>query len=78
MWLRSSAIGAALILVVAAAALFTWGRPRNTYSLPTSDSPEGVGMRAAFESEVVGDVTTGCLTLGSGGALAGWPGLLRP
>ena len=36
-------------------------------------SPEGIGMQAAFAGNVVGDVRTGCLTLGSGGALAVWP-----
>jgi hypothetical protein len=72
-WLRTSAIGAALVFVVAAAALFTWGRPQNAYPLPTSGYPEGVGMQAGFEGKVVGDVRTGCLTLGSGGALAVWP-----
>ena len=70
---RTLAIGAGLILVVAAAALLTWSRPQHTYPLPTSSSPEGIGMQAAFEGNVVGDVRTGCLTLGSGGALAVWP-----
>jgi len=35
-------------------------------------------MQAAFEGNVVGDVRTGCLTLGSGGALAVCPKASTP
>ncbi len=69
MSLRTSAIAAGVVLVVAAAALFVWGRPQNAYPLPTSGYPEGVGMQAAYVGQVVGDVRTGCLTLGPGGDL---------
>ncbi len=69
---RTSATAAALVLGFAAAD-FLWGRPQNAHPLPTSGYPEAVGMQAAAVGQVVGDVSTGCLTLGPGGDLIVWP-----
>jgi hypothetical protein len=66
-WVVVTALG-----VAAGAAFLLLGRPLNALPLPTTDEPEGVGMQAAYEGRVLGDVHTGCLTLESGAAIV-WP-----
>ena len=59
-------------IAVAAAAFLLFGRPLDALDLPTTEEPEGVGMQALYEGQVLGDVRTGCLTLESG-SLIMWP-----
>ena len=66
------ALGLGAALVVAAAALFLWGRPLNAIDLPTSGEPEGVGNQALYEGKVLGEVKSGCLTLDNGTVIV-WP-----